>query len=441
MKEKSVSLPFPFVSLYIYPTIYPTPMAGASINLHSRAKAEGFSARFVCLTGETVKGGLHPIRLQLIHNLKVKRFSTGEACAANEWDADSGRMKPRAKTAAQVNRVLNAMEAEVVSIVDALVVHDALTFDAFEARYRNPKATADVLGYIAQLEQRYAAEGRLGTAYTFRNAASALRRLSGGRSLRFGDLTARKLEELERFLKADGCTPGGIGAYMRTIRRAVNLAIKEGHMAEDQYPFETVRNRGFSMKRLKSERNPRALADADMEKVKRFPFAKAPHLAETVRLFLFSYYARGMNFTDLAHLKRSDLSNGRITYRRRKTGDAFTIPVEGPLAELLKAFDHDGPYLLPILGSGHVTPVQQRYRIQKCLSRMNRELKEAAEVIGIKGNLTTYVARHTYADTLKRNGVDVSVISEAMGHENVSTTRAYLKRFPSEVLDRTDAFL
>src|SRR5690606_6993960 len=119
---------------------------------------------FVCLTGKTVKGGLHPIRLQLIHNLKVKRYSTGEACTAKEWDSDTGRMKPRTKSAPQVNRVLNALEAEVAGIVDALVVHGVLTFDAFEARYRNPNAAGDVLGYMAELEQRYIAEGRLGTA-------------------------------------------------------------------------------------------------------------------------------------------------------------------------------------------------------------------------------------------------------------------------------------
>ena len=59
-------------------------MAGASINVNPKAKAEGFSARFVCLSGKELKGGLHPIRLQLIHNLKVKRYSTGEACTPGQ---------------------------------------------------------------------------------------------------------------------------------------------------------------------------------------------------------------------------------------------------------------------------------------------------------------------------------------------------------------------
>ena len=61
--------------------------------------------------------------------------------------------------------------------------------------------------------------------------------------------------------------------------------------------------------------------------------------------------------------------------------------------------------------------------------------------MGIDVPLTSYVARHTFATTLKRKGVDIAVISESMGHESVNTTRAYLKRFGSEVLDAADQLL
>ena len=243
-------------------------MAGASIDLHHKAKAHGFSARFVCLTGKTVKGGLHPIRLQLIHNLKIKRFSTGEACTADQWDVETSRMKPRAKGATRINGVLNVFETKVTGIVDALVVNGSLSLDNFEARFRNPRASEDVLAYMAQLERKHREEGRIGYAGTFRTAASALRRLSEGKPIRFGELTATKLEQLEKFLKGEGCTGGGIAAYMRTIRVAVNNAIKEGLMSSEQYPFETSTHAGYSMSRLKSTASPRALAPEAIAKLK-----------------------------------------------------------------------------------------------------------------------------------------------------------------------------
>ena len=411
-------------------------MAGTSIDLHPKAKKQGFSARFVCLTGKQLKGGLHPIRLQLIHKLKVKRFSTGEACNVKEWDADAGRMKPRAKGAASVNRLLNALDAEVVGVVDALVVHGALTLESFEARYRNPKATADVLAYMGKVASVHTEDGRIGYAGTFRTAASALSRLTDGSPIRFADLNTRKLEELERMLKDEGCTGGGIAAYMRAIRVAVNSAIKEGLMSADQYPFETATHAGYSMKRLKSTAAPRALSEVDIEKLKNFPFKKAAHVSDSVRLFLFIYYADGMNFQDVARLKRSDIQDGRIFYTRKKTGRPINIPVDDVLSGILGTFDrHEGPYLFPYLGTEHVSEMQQWNRIRKCLKRVNAELKEAAELVGIDANLTTYVARHSAFTTYYRKGVALEHISELARHSSPAVTQLYLRSLGCDVLD------
>jgi site-specific recombinase XerD len=149
-----------------------------------------------------------------------------------------------------------------------------------------------------------------------------------------------------------------------------------------------------------------------------------------------------MGLTGLARLNRADSCEGRIHYRRQKTDDAFSIPVSDTLAEILATFDgHGSPYLFPILDELHATEKQQWDRIQRSLRNFNKDLKEIAEVVGITVPLTSYVARHTFATTLKRKGVDVTIISELMGHESVNTTRAYLARFGSEVLDATDALL
>ena len=423
-------------------------MAGASINLNPKAKAEGFSARFVCLTGKDLKGGLHPIRLQLIHNLKVKRYSTGEACTAEQWDADAGRMKPRAKGAAQVNGVLSELESKVKDIVDALVVHRSLSLESFEKRYRKPKAAGDVLAFIADLVVDMESKGKAGNAATYRNTARVLRRFTEGRELPFTDLTAATLEAFDEHLRAAGCTGGGISVYMRTLRAVVGKAIKAGLMHRDQYPFETKLSSGYAIANLSSESNPRPITDADMDKVKRFPFDEHPHLAEAVRVFLFSYYSGGMNFADIARLKPSDVTkDGRIVYKRQKTKrkgrDAeLSFKVSEPVAEILAAFAwHGGPYLFPFLGPEHVTEKQRKTRIDKCLKRVNRELKEVAEVLGLDATLTTYVARHTFATTLNWKDVSVEVISQRMGHKSIATTRAYLKRLPNKVLDTVDELL
>jgi integrase/recombinase XerD len=195
-------------------------------------------------------------------------------------------------------------------------------------------------------------------------------------------------------------------------------------------------------------KHARPISDVDMDKVKRFPFDEYPHLADTVRVFLFSYYSGGMNFADIARLKPTDMTkDGRIVYKRQKTKrkgrDAeLSFKVSEPVAAILDAFNgNGGPYLFPFLGPEHVTDKQRKTRIDKCLKRVNRELKEVAEVLGLDANLTTYVARHTFATTLNWKDVSVEVISQRMGHKSIATTRAYLKRLPNKVLDTVDELL
>lgn len=75
-------------------------------------------------------------------------------------------------------------------------------------------------------------------------------------------------------------------------------------------------------------------------------------------------------------------------------------------------------------------------RKHKTLQRYNKELKEIAEICGIDKPLTSYVARHSFANCLKQEGVTTDIISESMGHQNLSITQTYFKEFDNSVLDK-----
>jgi integrase len=416
-------------------------MAGEKIALNKRAAEQNFRARFVCLTGKKLSGGRHPIRLQLIHNLKVKRYPTGVSCTLEQWDKEEGRVKAGVKGRAQANAILDRYSTQTIAVVDALVVNGALSLDNFHARYTKPKAGEEVVANMMDLTVVYRTNKQNGTAACFRDAASALDRFTGGKPITFAGLTATKLEEFERYLRDEGCTNGGIGVYMRMIRIAVNRAIKAGLMDKEQYPFDTVRTAGYSMKRLKSTFSPRALSEADMNKVKAFPFEEHPELADTVRLFLFSYFARGMNFRDMALMKPASIIEGRLKYTRMKTkakGKAanFDIEVTPPMAAIMDYFhDPESPWTFPILRAHHTEENAIWKRTKDALRLANRHLKRVAEVLDIKGEFTFYVARHTYAMNRKRNGIPIGKLSESMGHASEAITHAYLKSFSNEELD------
>lgn len=93
-------------------------------------------------------------------------------------------------------------------------------------------------------------------------------------------------------------------------------------------------------------------------------------------------------------------------------------------------------YIFPILNDAvHITATQKHNRIHKVLVRVNRDLKAMAKQLGIEGNVTTYVARHTFGTVLKTSGVNTAIISEAMGHKTEAITQTYLKSFENSIID------
>jgi len=74
-------------------------------------------------------------------------------------------------------------------------------------------------------------------------------------------------------------------------------------------------------------------------------------------------------------------------------------------------------------------------RVHKVIGHVNANLKRIAEMAGLKVNLTTYVARHTFATVLKRSGVNIAIISESLGHSDLETTQIYLDSFENSQID------
>jgi site-specific recombinase XerD len=93
-------------------------------------------------------------------------------------------------------------------------------------------------------------------------------------------------------------------------------------------------------------------------------------------------------------------------------------------------------YLFPILNEKiHVSELQQHYRIRKSIKKVNKCLHKIGEALDINITLTSYVARHSFATVLKRSGVNIALISEALGHSDLATTQIYLDSFENEQID------
>ena len=156
-------------------------------------------------------------------------------------------------------------------------------------------------------------------------------------------------------------------------------------------------------------------------------------------IFIFSYLCGGINFSDIANLKDENIVNGRIYYVRQKTGKAISIQLSDESRDILsrdRTSNDERGYLFPILDIRiHKTALQKQNRIHKILGRTDKDLKLIAEKCKIEQNLTIYSARHSFATVLKNSGVNVALISETLGHSDLSTTQIYLNSFENNQID------
>jgi len=95
---------------------------------------------------------------------------------------------------------------------------------------------------------------------------------------------------------------------------------------------------------------------------------------------------------------------------------------------------HDLEYVFPFLRKD-MQPNTIKNTIKSKRKKYNKQLRKICQKIGIEGNITSYVARHSYATVLKRNGIPTSVISQGLGHDKEDTTQNYLDNFDNEVID------
>lgn len=226
-----------------------------------------------------------------------------------------------------------------------------------------------------------------------------------------------------------GNSYNSLAVYMRTYRAIYNKAIKSGLVDRELYPFET-----YKIRTVPTEK--RALDWELLKKIITLDITEGHRLFNARNFFVASYMMYGMNFSDMASLKKSDIKDGRILYRRKKTSKLYDIKITEALGQITNHYlnaNSKSEFLFPILRSND--PDQQYKEVLWARKRYNKKLKEIAKLVGIENNLTSYVSRHSFATQAMMQQVPLNAISAMLGHSNIKTTEIYLKSLPSSMLD------
>jgi integrase/recombinase XerD len=401
------------------------------------------SSIFVTLyTSKTLKNGEHPIMMRVIKNRKSKYISLGFSSPLNLWDTDRNLPKRKHPFYNEIILLIDKKKSDATKLVFGMET-DEEGYSAEELKQtivkKKRSGAAYVLEYFDETIKNLKTANRLGYAEVFTNTKNSLKKFKEGKDFQFNDITHSFLVRYEGWFQSRGVKPNSIFVFMRTLKTFINYAKRDGYVNKDYDPFKDFSFAKY--RRIKTKK--RAIAKEDIIKIANLELETNTSLFHSRNIFLFSYYCRGINFIDIAHLKWTDIHNNRLEYTRRKTNELFSMAILEPAQKILDYYFEkyrktENGFIFPILNEKHATAESKEYRIDKRITKTNKDLKEIAQKAEIDETLTTYVARHTYATVLKKSGVSTALISEMMGHDSEQTTKIYLDSFENIVLDEAN---
>ena len=377
------------------------------------------------------------IYYQIIHERKVRQLLTDYKVFRWEWD-ESRSMVTATRNSVRKPLVLSIREL-IHWDVQRLIRIDrrleaggvAYTADDVIEGFNRYAREYSLFNFMNSVIVRLRQNGRIRTCESYRSALSSFRKFRKDEDIMLDSLGAELMEEYEGWLRQRGVSPNTISFYARILRTVYNRAV-EDDIIVNRNPFRKVYT-GID-RTVK-----RALPLTAVRTIRMLDLSRSPALDFARDMFMMSFYLRGMSFIDMAFLKKSDLRNGSVTYRRHKTGQLLVIAWTDEMQLILDKYPENGSdYLLPIIRKRGTVEL---YAYRNAGYNINRSLKKVAERAGIDVHLTLYVARHSWASAAKAKGIPLSVISEGLGHDSEATTQIYLASLDTSLVDNANSLI
>ena len=328
---------------------------------------------------------------QIIHNRVTRQISSGHKLFPSEWEVLQRNILPpncegprHAYLVALKSRIADD-KARLERIISRLEhTGESYTAGDVAARYLTPPDAGGFLSFARSLAGQLRQIGKIRTSERYTTVLNSFGRFRRDVEVPWDEVDSDLMIEYETYLKSRGVCPNTSSYYMRGLRAIYNRAVEKG-MTVQRDPFKYVYTGiGKTVKRAVPLKVIRRIRDMDLALFPAMDFARD--------IFMFSFYTRGMSFIDMAYLKKKDLQNGILSYRRQKTGQQLFVKWEKPMQEIVDKYDTvSTPYLLPVIKDMNA---DARRQYKNAAHLVNDKLKKLGVRLGLDIPLTSYIARH-----------------------------------------------
>lgn len=361
------------------------------------------------------KDGTYPIVIEIRNKDKI-RIATSYSALPENWN--DGQFKKNESNYARKNLVLRSMYDKVERVLLEISEERRFISDkelrALINKDVSNKQDLSNRTFISVLDSFLDLKSNAGTRSVYEGTRNKI--LIFDKGCTFETIDRNWLSRFEKWMIDSGMKTNAYAIHLRNIRAVFNYAIDEE--ITTLYPFRKFKIR-------KEETRKRSLTVEQLRQLRNYPCE--PYQERYRDMFMLMFYLIGVNAVDLFNAKK--LVNGRLEYKRAKTGKLYSIKVEPEAMGIIEKYKGK-KYLLNVL--------DEYGNYKDFLHRMGIGLKQIGECkrsgLGGKKHITplfpdisSYWARHTWATIAASLDVPKETIAAALGHEiGMSVTSIYI---------------
>ena len=391
----------------------------------------------VCYKSKMLSNGEYPLMVRVAKDGKRSMKSLGVSVNPIYWDFSKNCPKKncpnRAVLVQLISQTLLKYQGKVIEVkANGVEVTASTIMSECEIDLKRVTLEDFLTSHITWLREN----GKVGNSYAYLNLRTTLQNYYGKKlNFLFNAVDITFCNKFEAWMRKNQFEDTTMHYYFRTLRATYNKAIEAKCADREKSPFIEYKLSRFSTKTKK-----RALSKESVKKILKMDCSAMNEKARLAHdVFSFSYYCGGISLVDVANLTPDNIIDGRLIYERQKTHGMINLVMldeAQTIIERYATYQNRAGYLFPILDNRkHITPMQKFNRIRKLCTQLNKELHKITAKLKIKEDVTTYVARHSFATVLKKSGVNIGIISQALGHQDIKTTQIYLSEFDNEQVD------
>lgn len=367
------------------------------------------------------KGNPAPLKLAITKNGETALLHLNIALLPNQWDKKAGKVINHPNKLF-LNTYINRRKLDVdTAILKIIETGEAVKMRAIDIKNRIAgAATEDQLDenqLFAFRLKRFASRKKESTKAIYLHTYSRMKAYAEDfEQLTFEDITREWLISFESYLAKTAPSKNARNIHLRNIRAVFNDAIDDE--ITTAYPF-----RRFKIRPVPTAK--RSLTVEQLRTLFNYP-AVEDYAQKHLDMFKLMFFFIGINTIDFFNLK--EITNeGRIEYRRSKTGRLYSIKVEPEAMEIINRYR----------GNEFLLNIHDTYSKHQDYSKhINKALQRIGETtVGKRGaktfkplfpNLTTYWARHTWATLAAELEIPKETIAAALGHGGNTVTDIYI---------------